>query len=487
MLGLLAFFRIPSFVNPGIDNEVYFQVAQAMLHGHAPYTVVWDHKPIGVYVFFAAGMICAGGSMAGAMLMYALMILANSLLIKHLVDRVNPGLMTPGLVAVFLYIAMVGSETNTELLFAPFITLGALLLLQPIINGDQARRRLLPYLAGIAFGIAIQIKYVVALDVATIGIVCTGFGIAVRRHAFPSTMLSLCTMAIAASLVSVAVMVAYLAMHHFGDFVYANFTANQLYVRYFLHFNLHELVVTVVKLVLETLPAWLGSAAVLVWWHRAAQAQRPVLLLCLLWAASALFTVVFVMRGTFHHYFLQVVTPLAILGAHTASRVISAMDRHRGRQLAVLAGLVASMSTYGIWKIAVEMIRSSSDGHAGNRALLADAVRNHMRPGDRLYVCSADLYLYRLVDALPPGKYVLPFWLVDPRAVKFSGSDPAAEAATITGLHPKIVVMDAAYLNAPSTFLDGLNASLNAGYIEIARVNDRLVFADRAAVPTSQP
>ena len=43
------------------DESLYFLMAQAWLHGHLPYTTIWDNKPVGIYVIFAGFHLVFGG------------------------------------------------------------------------------------------------------------------------------------------------------------------------------------------------------------------------------------------------------------------------------------------------------------------------------------------------------------------------------------------------------------------------------------------
>ena len=62
---LLTFLvRFPSFSQSAIgpDEGLYLLIAKKFTEGHLPYTVVWDNKPIGIYVLFSLALILLGNS-----------------------------------------------------------------------------------------------------------------------------------------------------------------------------------------------------------------------------------------------------------------------------------------------------------------------------------------------------------------------------------------------------------------------------------------
>ena len=51
---LVFFIRLPSFFQSAIgpDEGLYLLMARSLIDGQPPYTAIWDHKPIGIYVLF---------------------------------------------------------------------------------------------------------------------------------------------------------------------------------------------------------------------------------------------------------------------------------------------------------------------------------------------------------------------------------------------------------------------------------------------------
>ena len=65
LLGVALLFRAPSFGNPVVvgdegDEQFYLLVGDRMLHGLLPYVDVWDRKPVGLFLLYAATRLLGG-------------------------------------------------------------------------------------------------------------------------------------------------------------------------------------------------------------------------------------------------------------------------------------------------------------------------------------------------------------------------------------------------------------------------------------------
>ena len=62
MLGVALLFRAPVLGNPvvGGDEAFYLLVGDRMLHGLLPYVDIWDRKPFGLFLLYAATRLLGG-------------------------------------------------------------------------------------------------------------------------------------------------------------------------------------------------------------------------------------------------------------------------------------------------------------------------------------------------------------------------------------------------------------------------------------------
>ena len=180
LLGLLAFSllvragALPHSV-ADTDESVYFVQAQRWLHGGWPYsTGGWDLHPVGAPALLAAAFAVFGDAIWVARVLASLMVGATAFLLHRLLVASGAGWQA-GVAAGLLYSAhtlrLGGLATNTEVLFAPFVAGGALVLYLAtlrVARGHAVRLRD-AVAAGLLFGVAIWIKYVAAFEAALAG------------------------------------------------------------------------------------------------------------------------------------------------------------------------------------------------------------------------------------------------------------------------------------------------------------------------------
>ena len=139
----------------------------------------------------------------------------------------------------------------------------------------------------------------------------------------------------------------------------------------------------------------------------AAVAWRRAPLLARLWLGAAVLG--FLGGGNFHpHYYLQLVPPLALLAGIGAARLLAARPRAASVVLAAAAtasvALAAPLWFAGAREQAKEIW--PHDPHLVHDAAVADYVRSHTHPGERIFVVWAAADLYYLADRDPAFKYM---------------------------------------------------------------------------------
>lgn len=140
------------------DEAVYSLVAREILKGHWPYQTAFDHKPIGIYLHFAAAMAVGGDTpVATRALGLVVVILAALTLRWTLVRFLNATPLTSLAICLGYVIAsggLGGAATNSE----HFINFYELLSVAFALHALRHDLRAM-FLSGMCIGVACQINY----------------------------------------------------------------------------------------------------------------------------------------------------------------------------------------------------------------------------------------------------------------------------------------------------------------------------------------
>ncbi|MNC88342.1 hypothetical protein D3C83_41450 [compost metagenome] len=109
------------------DESIYALIAQQWLHGHVPYTTVFDHKPIGLYTIFGAFLAVFGDNVFALRLIALAVVAGTALLLARAAQRQfghGPwlGAWTAALYGL-LSLTNGGLASNTEILVNFFVVL----------------------------------------------------------------------------------------------------------------------------------------------------------------------------------------------------------------------------------------------------------------------------------------------------------------------------------------------------------------------------
>jgi 4-amino-4-deoxy-L-arabinose transferase-like glycosyltransferase len=150
------------------DESSYALVAQQMLQGRMPYDAVFDHKPIGLYLVFAAFIALIGDSVVAIRVIPIVFAGATAVLLAWLARKqflLGP-YSSAAIAALYGLLTLIngGLATNTEILINLFLVASVAL----IVRGELARRISLPYAlsAGAMLGAAFQVNYLGGILVA---------------------------------------------------------------------------------------------------------------------------------------------------------------------------------------------------------------------------------------------------------------------------------------------------------------------------------
>ena len=423
LLLLALALRGPDFGNPAIhtDEQYYLLVGDRMWHGAWPYIDIWDRKPIGLFLLYAATRLLPGDGIVGYQIVALLFATATAWVIGHCAERVGAdrvGRLLAG-AAYLIWLPMLsGRAGQAGVFFNLFVALGALALL---CLPERARRRQTRAIvvsgaaACLLAGVAIQTKYTPAVEGAWFGL--THIYYLRRAGARSRTMVAAgmlwLLLGLAPTLAAIGVYALH-GQHALDAFWYANFTS--IFHRSAYSYPPDLITRRLAGIGAQLLPL-IGCAVVAVRadWH------RIELRLALGWMVAAL--VPFVALGVFFdHYALPLLPPLLTLAAVV-------FGRHRRIALAIVAA--------GLTVFSVEAAIRPDDA-AGVRALarVVKANSGHECP----YVFIGDAVVYHLADACLPTPYAFPSTLAYAPERGATGIDEAAEVRRIMAGRPPVVV-----------------------------------------------
>ncbi|MFZ2358327.1 MAG: hypothetical protein WA040_03215 [Anaerolineae bacterium] len=478
---LALFLRLPALPQSVIDwdESFYLLMAREMLRGHPPYTVIWDHKPPGLFVLFALAQIVLGQTVLAMRLLAVLVATATSFLLWLFGWRGMGSAAIGALAALFYALFSTqngGLASNAEIMFAPF-TIGALLLLT-LRAGLPAtilpRRQLVFFAAGLLLGLAIQIKTVAGLELLA-ALAWIGLAMAASRRAGQPTpartALLTAGLLILGALLPLLAVAGYFALNGlWGEYIHANFTASSIYLRLAPPLTLPAVAAALLGQARSAPLLWLTAlaAAPLAWLLRRRHPHTALHLLALgVWLAFTL-AATLLSRRFYPHYFLQALPPLSLLAAAVIVQAVQLKSALPRLRQGLLIGLIVAI---GLAQPAARPLKASVEEalallrHTQRTELLvytASYLRERMTPDDYLYVAEGDPILYYLTDARLPTRYLLPP-LLNGDLVPMVGVDPLAELDRIMALRPAYVVLAEDYRRNPA-FLARLQEHLARHY-----------------------
>ncbi len=447
--------RAWDFGNPviAVDEQYYLLVGDRMLHGAIPFVDIWDRKPIGLFLLFAAIRLLPGDGILAYQLVATGCAWLTAVLVHHGAMRIGAtrrGALAAGATYLAGLSLLSGGGGQAPVFYNLPIAIAALLTFRlPALAAANDRRAIVRggALACLLAGIAIQMKYTPAFEGAFFGLAHLWFH---RRTGAPvSATLGAALLWIAVGLApSLAALGWYTAHDLFATFWFANVTSIFLRPGY----PLEQVVMRLLGILVQLLPL---IAAAAITWHRRAHLgiDRAVARLAFGWLVAA--SLGFLAIGTFFdHYGLPLIASLAIAAA-------PALSRH--------AKLLAIALIVPFTILAVERVVRRDD--APGAYALARIVRANS--GDECpYVFRGDTVTYLLARTCVPTPYAFPNLLSLSTEQGATGIDEAAEVRRILANRPPVIVTSTRRLSIWNVgSLRALKATLASDY--------RLVFTTR--------
>lgn len=439
--------RSMGFVPAVIDTDVglYMVQARAWLAGGWPYVAVWDMHPPGAPALIALAMALFGEGVLAVRLLGIIAVALTGWGLAGLV-RVGGGSRAQGLAAGLLYVVhtplVTGLETNTEILFAPFVAAAMLLAMRAAVRAlDHAVAPRPLGLAAVALpiGLALAIKQLVFFEG------CLAFVVAVlpawRRGLLrPGRVLVLAAVYAAGSAAPMVLLgLGYWVGGAFGDLWDALALAPLRYGggRLPLAEAGWAVLAALAALALPLLLAAIGTI-------RPPPGLARLVALGWAWLAAASFGIA-APGMFFQHYFVMALPPLCLLAGLGAWRLAFAL--RPASPVPPLGALILLLALIAWRDDAVPRLQAGfglarPDPPRAVAAALAEAVPR----GSRVLVANYHPVVLVLAGMEPPSRFVFPAQLTGHFGVTLP-VDADAELARILGGHPAAIVIDRGWMH----------------------------------------
>ena len=411
-----------------VDENFYLLVGDRMLHGAVPYVDIWDRKPIGLFLLYAAIRLLGGDGIVQYQVVATLFAAGTGLMVARIAAPMAGRLAA--VVAAIVYLLLLGlvggSGGQAPVFYNLFVTAAALVvsttLTGPALLPGQIRRR--GALAMALVGIALQVKYSVVFEGVFLGVAL--MWASWRASPRPARVAADALLWIGLALAPTALALACYAWRGQAEaFVYANFlsigarsTADGAELAHRLGRAWRVLQVPMLAVFLS---------ALLQPWRRFPHG-RASFHFALAWLGAAL-TGYLVFGTYFDHYALPLFPPLA-----SAAAPLFAYRRHHLGLVAAGLMLLLGVGAYGLVIHKMHLKR----GGQREAAAMVQAIRPRLT--NCLYVWNGDPILYHLTGSCLPTRYPFAGHLNLQRENGAIGVDQMTEVRRILATQPNVVV-----------------------------------------------
>lgn len=462
---ILAFFllltflvRFPSFTQSAIgpDEGLYLLIAKKFTEGYPPYTVVWDNKPIGIYVLFSLALILLGDSVISIRILACIAVFITCYLLYHLGKVISTN-DTIGLLAGILYAVfstgIQGLMSDTEIFFTPLVVFAFYLLFITKFNKIQLFRqnglRLLSI--GLLMGLALEIKQVVIFHFFAI-LLILGIKLISQRNNqqfFIKIFKAYALLITGAIIPLLIVSLFYVLNGHFQEYLYANFLANVVRVSD-QSWSLGRFVSGFLIQIKSNFILWLSLVLLPLYWVSSPshnKNEKKNLFYLILWVLMGCIAVA--TPKTFYiYYFLQLLPPLCLISSYLIIKTVwAAREIGRTQKILILALILTGSilnTLYPLFKIGVQSLyfkeMKGIDNWRNYPVLVAEYLRERVSPEEYIYVFNYLTFTYYLVPAKIPTKYAYPNFLLLPNLSKVAGVNPVEELHSILKKKPVYII-----------------------------------------------
>jgi 4-amino-4-deoxy-L-arabinose transferase-like glycosyltransferase len=429
---LLAAFaiRCAQFGNPliHVDENFYLLVGDRMLHGAVPYVDIWDRKPVGLFVLFAAIRLLGGDGIVQYQAVATLFAAGTALIVARMAAPMA-GLKAAtiaGVIYLLLLGLVGGSGGQAPVFYNLFVAGAALATLTAVtpggVSAEQIRRK--GALAMGLIGVAMQVKYTAVFEGVFLGLALMWASWRVSRR--PGRLAVDAAIWIAVALApTLAAFYWYAWIGQADAFIYANF----LSIGDRSGAPPQELARRLAKAwKLLHIPAFAVVLATLLASWRGFPRGPSTMKFALAWLAAAILG--YLAFGTyFDHYALPLFAPLAVACAP--------LFLYRPYRLGLVAATLMLLSG-AVANVAVVRKMHLKRGGQTEITAMVEAIRPRLN--GCLYVWNGDPLLYHLTGSCLPTRYPFAGHLNLLRENGAIGVDQAAEVRRILAGRPSVIV-----------------------------------------------
>jgi hypothetical protein len=432
--------RAPRFGDPNlhVDEIFYLQVGDLMLHGALPFVDVWDRKPIGLFLLFAAIRALGGDGIVQYQIVATAFAFATAVVIARLARKIGASALAAtaaGIVYLASLPALGGFGGQSPVFYNLLVAGAALLTLRALEAPDLRGLTRAGRAAMILCGLAIQIKYTVVFEGCFLGLLLAwrswrSFGLAAAVRT--ATLFVACGLGPTAAAIAF-----YAAIGELQAFWFANFISIGLRVPT----SSKEIAVRLARIGFILVPLTLcASAATLCASAALTQRLKTDLGACQTarlrfvtgWLAAAFAG--FALFGTYYwHYALPLLVPLAVA-------VAPLFDRRR-------VGLVAAVSLVAWNSVLLGSAAKSPSASKQQIMALTSAVTENLN-GGCLFMYDGPPAVDYLSGACHLTPFVFPYHLSLAVEETGLGVDPMVELRRILAARPSVIV------NASASFME---------------------------------
>jgi hypothetical protein len=418
------FVRLPEFGNPApdFDEQLYFLVGDRMWDGAVPFVDIWDRKPIGLFLIYAAIRMLGGDGIIQYQLVAAAFVAATAFMVHRITTRFTgySGSLSAACIYI-VYLRGFNSYVGQTESFLMLLCVGTMLLaIRSLETDDRVIIRNHALAAMLIMGAALQVKYTVLPQCVFFGLFFLwrlgtheGYAKALLRHAAPFIALGLAPTALVAFY--------YAQIGQFEAFFYANFTS--IFDRGRLTGESQAFFIRYAGLIF--LP--LGIVAMSAWLERRQLTDNRIAFATIAAWGLTCFLAVIMTGSLYIHYAVPIAPPLAILAG--------AFIGHATIRLTATAMLVF----YVLFLTAYPAAFSKNQGDIEAIERMTTLLKPHVDLGC-LYIYDGPSALYTTTGSCLPTRRPYPDHLNNLQEIHSMGLDQAAEVRRILENRPVAIV-----------------------------------------------
>jgi len=233
-VGLAAIAAVPillmlPFMHEPFDRDegAYATVAQGLTHGLLPYRDLFDHKPPGIYGWYALSFRVFGDNVVAPRLMGALVLAAITLVLFRACSMLygrRAGWLGAATFALSTGVAAINPGMNTE----PFTLLPMVLALVAFLESRRHAPLRWCLVAGLFGGVAVMTKPVALPNIVALAAIPV-LGAALHGEQWSGAVKRVIAIAVGGAASCLAVCAPFVVTGALGPFMYANLHYNRLY------------------------------------------------------------------------------------------------------------------------------------------------------------------------------------------------------------------------------------------------------------------